>query len=136
MSREDRRWRKVYTITLHRFTPSVYFTPVAVSKRGNLVFYDNEKRLFKYYPRPDEFRCLSLDTCVISRYVENLVPFPLKPSHAYPNQVKSDSKKRISICRVFSRSCWITKVLQWNGFRILDILFTSLVIVGYVWCPL
>lgn len=141
MDRKDRRWRKIYSISLlHRVvsmeTWQRLFTPVAVSKRGNLVFCDNQKRLFKYYPRTDVIRCLSLDTCVISRYVENLVPFPLKPSQMYPNSVNLDSKKRISICRLFSRSSWVSKVLQWKGFRILDILFTSLVIVGYVWCPL
>ncbi|KAG5395765.1 hypothetical protein IGI04_017579 [Brassica rapa subsp. trilocularis] len=38
----------------------------AVSKKGNLVFYDNQKRLFMYYPWTNEIHCLSLDTCAIS----------------------------------------------------------------------
>ncbi|KAG7570292.1 F-box domain [Arabidopsis thaliana x Arabidopsis arenosa] len=145
MDTEDKRWSKTYSINLaHRVvSPSRWkrlFTPVAVSKQGNLVFKDNQKRLFKYYPGTDEIRCLSLDTCVISPYLENLVALPIKPSHPHPRPPNSDFKKRLSRCRLFTThmesGSWIYKVLQKNEFRILDILFTSLVVVGYIWIPL
>ncbi|KAG7649096.1 F-box associated domain type 1 [Arabidopsis thaliana x Arabidopsis arenosa] len=48
--------------------------PLAVSKRGNLFFHDNEKRLYKYYTKTDEVRILERDICVISPFIENLLP--------------------------------------------------------------
>ncbi|EOA27181.1 hypothetical protein CARUB_v10023282mg [Capsella rubella] len=135
------RWSKTYSISLdHRVVSrrrqKRWFTPVAVSKQGNLVFYDNKNRLFKYYPRTDVIRCLSLYTCVMSPYVENLVRLPLKPSHPHPSRGNLDFEVRISRCRLFSTpGSWISKVLNRN-IRILDILFTSIVVVGYICLPL
>ncbi|KAL1191158.1 F-box/LRR-repeat protein [Cardamine amara subsp. amara] len=134
-------WSKTYNINLAHRVVSMrrlerWFTPVAVSKQGNLVFYDNEKRLFKYYPGTDEIRCLSLDTCVMSPYVENVIPLPLNPSYRHPHLENPDFETRISRCRLFYRpGSWISKVLKRN-VRILDILFTSLVVVGYICFPL
>ncbi|XP_013631846.1 PREDICTED: F-box/LRR-repeat protein At2g43260-like isoform X1 [Brassica oleracea var. oleracea] len=135
----QKRWSKTFSIHLKLDVVSWpkrrrWFTPVAVSKQGNLVFYDNQNKLFKYYPRTNETRCLSLDTCVISPYVENLVSLPLKPSHPYPHV---SVETRMSRCRLFSResSSWIFKALQRNEFRILEILFTSLVVAGYICSP-
>ncbi|KAG7656983.1 F-box associated domain type 1 [Arabidopsis suecica] len=48
--------------------------PLAVSKRRNLFFHDNEKRLYKYYTKTDEVRILERDICVISPFIENLLP--------------------------------------------------------------
>ncbi|KAG7570320.1 F-box associated interaction domain [Arabidopsis thaliana x Arabidopsis arenosa] len=117
-------WSKTYSISLaHRVVVSWpwqkrWFTPVSVSKQGNLVFYDNHKRLFKYYSGTDETRCLSSNICVISSYVENLVPLPLKPSH-------TDSKFSTSSCRLFpTRGSWKFKILRRN-VSILNVLFTS-----------
>ncbi|KAL9302646.1 F-box/LRR-repeat protein [Arabidopsis thaliana] len=135
------KWSKTYSISLdHRVVSwrrqKRWFTPVAVSKQANLVFYDNKKRLFKYYPVKDEIRCLSLDICVLSPYVENLVPLPLKPSHPHPTPKNSDFEMRISRCRLFSTpGSWISKILKRNVMT-LEILFTSLAIVGYICLPL
>lgn len=86
MDAEQERWSKIYSINLTHKVVSPerwkrWFIPVAVSKQGNLVFCDNQQRLFKYYPRTDDIRCLSSShICVISPYLECLVPFPLKAS--------------------------------------------------------
>ncbi|WZY91627.1 hypothetical protein YC2023_063956 [Brassica napus] len=57
-----RRNRQNYDLDLANAEKVVH----AVSKKGNLVFYDNQKRLFMYYPWTNEIHCLSLDTCAIS----------------------------------------------------------------------
>ncbi|KAH0924798.1 hypothetical protein HID58_017054 [Brassica napus] len=112
----QKRWSKTFSIHLKLDVVSWpkrrrWFTPVAISKQGNLVFYDNQNKLFKYYPRTNETRCLSVDTCVISPYMENLVSLPLKPSHPYPHV---SVETRMSRCRLFSKesSSWIFKALQ------------------------
>ncbi|CAA7046972.1 unnamed protein product [Microthlaspi erraticum] len=133
------QWSNTYSISLvsvsiRSWEPN-WFTPMAVSKQGDLVFHDNHKRLFNYYPETDEIRCLSKDTCVITSYLETLVPLPIKPSHQIPDP---DSKIKISRCRLFSKESgsWILKVLQRNEFRILEVLFASLVVAGYILSPL
>ncbi|EFH57950.1 predicted protein [Arabidopsis lyrata subsp. lyrata] len=82
---QEKTWSMTYTISLTSIaTPRpwrVWFRPMAVSKQGNLFFYDSKKRLFKYYPETSSLRCLSLDICVISPFVENLVS--LRPSGSY-----------------------------------------------------
>ncbi|AEC10270.1 F-box protein [Arabidopsis thaliana] len=130
-------WSKAYSISLaHRVVVSWpwqkrWFTPVSVSKQGNLVFYDNHKRLFKYYSGTDEIRCLSSNINVISSYVENLAPLPLKPSHTHHDLGNSNSKFSTSRCHLFpTRGSWISKVFRRN------VLFTSLVVVGYIYLPL
>ena len=103
--------------------------------KGILSSVDNQKRLFKYYPGTNEIRCLSLDTYVISPYSENLVSLPLKPSHQYPHL---SVETRTSRCRLFSNessSSWIFQALRRNEFSILEIVFTSLVVAGYIFSP-
>ncbi|CAA0395636.1 unnamed protein product [Arabidopsis thaliana] len=83
MDTEVETWTKTYSIDLENRVASRerrnrWFTPVSVSKQGNIVFYDNHKRLFKYYPRKNEILYLSADTCVISPFFENLAPLPQK----------------------------------------------------------
>ncbi|KAL9287217.1 putative F-box protein [Arabidopsis thaliana] len=83
MDTEVETWTKTYSIDLEnrvasRERQNRWFTPVSVSKQGNIVFYDNHKRLFKYYPRKNEILYLSADTCVISPFFENLAPLPQK----------------------------------------------------------
>ncbi|KAJ4892230.1 F-box/LRR-repeat protein [Raphanus sativus] len=136
---DQKRWSKTFSIRLELKVVAWrrnkrWFTPVSVSKKGHLVFCDNQKKLFKYYPWTNEIRCLSLDTCVISPYVENLFSLPLKPSHPYPHV---SVETRMSRCRLFSKesSSWIYKALQRNEFRILEIVFTSLVVAGYICSP-
>lgn len=48
--------------------------PLAVSKQGNLLFHDNEKRLYKYYPETDKVHIVERNIFVISPFVENLLP--------------------------------------------------------------
>ncbi|VVB12694.1 unnamed protein product [Arabis nemorensis] len=79
MDTKEERLSKTYSIHLvgKGIFPEIRkrrFTPIVVSKQGNLVFYDNYKRLFKCYPKTDDIRCLSSDTCVISPFFENLAP--------------------------------------------------------------
>ncbi|CAA7042980.1 unnamed protein product [Microthlaspi erraticum] len=101
---EERRWSKSYSISLAgKGVPwdilRRLFTPVAVSKQGNLVFHDNHKRLFKYYPETDKIRFLSSDTCVISPFLENLAPLALTSDIAFPRpRMTSESRSR---CRLF-----------------------------------
>ncbi|CDY17933.1 BnaC04g02860D [Brassica napus] len=137
---DQKQWSKTFSIRLELKVvawrrKNRWFTPVAVSKQGNLVFCDNQKRLFKYYPGTNEIRCLSLDTYVISPYSENLVSLPLKPSHQYPHL---SVETRMSRCRLFSKessSSWIFQALRRNEFSILEIVFTSLVVAGYICLP-
>jgi len=124
-------WSKSYSISLAHGVgfswpwQKRWFTPVWVSKQRNLLFYDNHKRLFKYYSGTDEIRCLSSNICVISSYVENLAPLPLKPSHTHHDLGNSNSKFSTSRCHLFpTRGSWISKVL-----------FTS-ILFGYICLPL
>ncbi|CAH8356111.1 unnamed protein product [Eruca vesicaria subsp. sativa] len=138
---DNARWSKTFSIRLELRVVSWrrryrWFTPLAVSKKGNLVFCDNQKRLFKYYPGTNEIRCLSLDTCVISPYVESLVSLPLKPSHPYP---RPSVETRMSRCSLFSKESgcsWIFQALRRNEHGILEIVFASLVVAGYICSPL
>ncbi|CAH8381138.1 unnamed protein product [Eruca vesicaria subsp. sativa] len=124
-SNDSSRWNKTYSISLAgKGVPweigRRWFTPVSVCKQGNLVFTDNHKRLFKYYPRTDKIRCLSLDTSVISPFLETLAPLPLKSALPFPHA------RRISKCRLVSKQ---------DKFGIVDLLITMLVVVGIVWFP-
>lgn len=49
-------------------------TPLAVSKRGNLYFPEKSKRLQEYCPETGLVRNVTSDICVISPFVENLLP--------------------------------------------------------------
>ncbi|KAJ0232932.1 F-box domain-containing protein [Hirschfeldia incana] len=121
--RKDTRWNKAYSISFAgKGVPWEIrrkgFTPVSVSKQGNLVFTDDHKRLFKYYPRKDEIRCLSSDTCVISPFFETLAPLPLKSSTLpFPHP------RRTYKCRLSSNE---------DELGIVDLLITTLVALGMV----
>lgn len=110
---EERRWSKTYTINLAgkgvpRDVLRRLFTPVAVSKQGNLVFHDNHKRLFKYYPETHKIRFLSSQTCVISPFLENLAPLPLTSAIPFPRpRMTSESRSRcnrikMDVSQIFS----------------------------------
>ncbi|CAE6190512.1 unnamed protein product [Arabidopsis arenosa] len=125
MDAEVKTWTKTYSIHLENRVASLerqnrWFTPVSVSKQGNIVFYDNHKRLFKYYPRKNEILYLSADTTVISSFFENLAPLPLKSTLPYPHP------RRRTKC----------PLLRPNEFGILDIILATLVLVGSIWSPL
>lgn len=101
---QEERWSKIYSISLLHHLLSIrtckWFRPVAVSKQGNLFLYDNNKRLFKYYPEKerDELCCLSPNICVISLIVESLIPLP-RPSSVpetfrHPSSVPKTSEHR------------------------------------------
>ncbi|XP_010504784.1 PREDICTED: F-box/kelch-repeat protein At2g43270-like [Camelina sativa] len=111
-------WSKTHSIKLASIIINnhpCWFTLVTVSKLGNLVFYDNHKRLFKYHPAKDEICCLSSNISVISPYVENLVPLP----GSGPNP-----EDWTSTCGLFSKQPELGRI----NFRFL---FTTLVVVGY-----
>ncbi|KAL1191606.1 F-box/LRR-repeat protein [Cardamine amara subsp. amara] len=76
MHAPEETWSKTHSISLASLglVESTSFTPVTLSKQGNVVFYDNKMRLFKYYPQTEQLQSLSQDICVISPYLENLVP--------------------------------------------------------------
>lgn len=125
-SSKDSRWNKTYSISLAgkgvpREIRRKGFTPVSVSKQGSLVFTDDHKRLFKYYPRTDEIRCLSLDTCVISPFSETLAPLPLKSTLPFPHP------RRTYECRLRSKQ---------DELGIVHLLITTLVAVGITWFSL
>lgn len=87
MNAEEEVWSKTYSITLPE---TMCCMPVSVSKQGNLVFSNNEKRsLFKYYPETGEICCLSLDMCVISPYLENLAPLRSQAGHYPGHKIRS-----------------------------------------------
>lgn len=50
-----------------------WYRPVLVSKQGNVVIYDQMKRLFRCYQRTDTICQIFSRTCVISPYFENMV---------------------------------------------------------------
>ncbi|KAG7530010.1 F-box associated interaction domain [Arabidopsis thaliana x Arabidopsis arenosa] len=84
MDAQEETWTMTYFIRLsHLISTPIFwrkwFTPMAVSKQGNLFFCDSEKRLFKYYPGTDYLCCLSPDFCVITPFVENLVSLRSQP---------------------------------------------------------
>ncbi|KAL1216880.1 F-box/LRR-repeat protein [Cardamine amara subsp. amara] len=136
MDAQEESWSKTYSISLsHRVVSEKWwkrwFTPVAVSKQGSLFFYDNENRLFKYYPETDFLRCLSLDAHVICPYVENLVSLPLQQGclptsgyrYGYVDQVPGSR---------------ISAIVRGVESQIPNILLTStlvsLIIFGYKYC--
>ncbi|KAL1224404.1 F-box/LRR-repeat protein [Cardamine amara subsp. amara] len=89
MDAQEETWTMTYSISLsHRVISPIYlkrsFTPLVVSKQGNLFLYDSEKRLFKYYPQTDFLCCLSPDICVIAPFIENLVPLGSQPGSLVP----------------------------------------------------
>ncbi|XP_019093824.1 PREDICTED: F-box/LRR-repeat protein At2g43260-like [Camelina sativa] len=57
MDAQEETWTMTYFITLTIVISPIYwkrwFTPIAVSKQGNIFLHDSEKRLFKYYPYTD-----------------------------------------------------------------------------------
>ncbi|CAE6047095.1 unnamed protein product [Arabidopsis arenosa] len=71
-------WSKTHSISLVSLgiEESRSFTPVTLSKQGDVLFYDDEDLLFKYISKTDELQRLAEDISVISHYVENLVPLP------------------------------------------------------------
>lgn len=80
---QEETWSKTHSISLLGIKPDVVsrsFTPLSVSNQGNVVFYDDKKRLFKYYQDTDQLRPFSSDICAICPYLESLVP--LQPQQA------------------------------------------------------
>ncbi|KAH0886680.1 hypothetical protein HID58_062776 [Brassica napus] len=88
----EETWSVIYSIRLfpldHPYddpsSPLWFWTrPVAVSKKGNLFFQYSYKRLFKCYPETGEVRFIAAEICVISPFVENLVPLGRLDSKTY-----------------------------------------------------
>ncbi|CAH2058208.1 unnamed protein product [Thlaspi arvense] len=77
MDAEEETWSLTYLISLADLSIHLlaarWFMPVTVSKQGNLLFYDNNRSLYKYYPHTNIVRQISPHTCVIlSPYLESL----------------------------------------------------------------
>ncbi|WZZ56919.1 hypothetical protein YC2023_057026 [Brassica napus] len=119
MNANEEKWSKTFSINLGDLDSNLPltrygmdFTPVTVSKQGNVVFCNNFRNLFKYYSEAKEIRCLSLDTLVISPYIENLVP--LSGHQEY--------QTRTCRCRLFSKhqeQCFkMSKLLKWDMFNL------------------
>ncbi|CAA7050466.1 unnamed protein product [Microthlaspi erraticum] len=77
MDAQKESWSLMYLISLAdlhiRLLEARWFTPVTVSKQGNLLIYDNKRRLYKYYPRTNIVRRISPHTCIVlSPYLETL----------------------------------------------------------------
>ncbi|KAL0671796.1 hypothetical protein Bca4012_034500 [Brassica carinata] len=73
---QEETWSKTHSISIG-IKPGVEsrsFTPLSVSTQGNVVFYDDKKRLFKYYQDTDQLRPFSSDICAVCPYLESLVP--------------------------------------------------------------
>ncbi|KFK45102.1 hypothetical protein AALP_AA1G344300 [Arabis alpina] len=121
MDAEEEIWTNTYSFSLAGATINPWeqtsFTLVTVSKFGDVLFFDNLKRLFKYYKETDEIRCLSSDICVISPYLENLAPLPSKLG------CHSDLDIMTSRCGLLSGS-GISKLLKGITF---DIVLITLV---------
>ncbi|EOA25925.1 hypothetical protein CARUB_v10019307mg, partial [Capsella rubella] len=84
MDAQEESWTMTHFISLSTVKcPTGYwtrwFTPVAVSKEGNLFLHDSGKRLLKYYPHTDYLSCVSSDISFISPFEENLVPLGSQP---------------------------------------------------------
>ncbi|VVB03229.1 unnamed protein product [Arabis nemorensis] len=132
MDAEEEIWSNTYSISLDclgikpwKTTWGTWFTPVTVSKLGNVVFCDNHKKLFKYYQETGKIHCLASDICVISPYLENLVS--LRSELGYHSYLAIMTSR----CRLFLRhlgaSSGISKLLQRIRFGILEIVFITLV---------
>ncbi|CAF2300882.1 BnaA04g25060D [Brassica napus] len=77
---QEETWSNTHSISLgiKPYVESRSFTPLSVSNQGNVVFYDDKKRLFKYYQDTDQLRPFSSDICAICPYLESLVPLKLQ----------------------------------------------------------
>ncbi|CAL9235875.1 unnamed protein product [Arabidopsis halleri] len=144
MNAHEEIWSKTYSISLDgllafklpRSRWCMWFTPLAVSKEGDLIFYNNYQWLFKYCPETRELHCLSSDICVISPYLENLVPLRSESGH-HPDP--DDNKIRTSSCGFFTKhpepGSGISKFFKRIRLGIPQIVFTTLVIV-HIWINL
>ncbi|CAH2058211.1 unnamed protein product [Thlaspi arvense] len=136
MSAGEETWSKTYSLSLASLLElpksismwHMSFTPVAVSKQGNLVFCNDDKRLFKYYSETGEIRCLSLDMCVISPYLENVAPLRSESGRHHPC-----FKARTSRCRLFSRHPVVSKFLKWVRSWIIEIVLTTAITTNKLW---
>lgn len=75
-SAQEETWSKTHSINIG-IKPDVEsrsFTPLSVCNQGNVVFYDDNKRLFKYYLDTNQLHPFSSDICAICPYLESLVP--------------------------------------------------------------
>ncbi|KAG7573115.1 F-box domain [Arabidopsis suecica] len=89
MDTQEETWTKTYSI---RSFPSylcpnhvtMKCIPLMVSKQGNIYFHDSEKRLFKYYPETDQVCCIAKHICVLSPFVENMIPLGHPKTMTYP----------------------------------------------------
>ncbi|CAL9234986.1 unnamed protein product, partial [Arabidopsis halleri] len=124
MDTQEETWTKTYSICLFPralcpYTWRLKCRPVAVSKQGNLFFYDNEKRLFKYLPKTNQVHCIAANIRVLSHFVENMVP--LRHSNSAPKIMTYPSRHHVS-------DSWISKCFRRFELPIPNILLTTTVV--------
>ncbi|XP_002880046.2 F-box/LRR-repeat protein At2g43260 [Arabidopsis lyrata subsp. lyrata] len=68
MDGQKETWSKTHSISLASLgmVESRSFTPMTLSKQGDVLFYDDEDLLFKYISEKDKLQRLPEDICVIS----------------------------------------------------------------------
>ncbi|KAG7568888.1 Kelch-type beta propeller [Arabidopsis thaliana x Arabidopsis arenosa] len=104
MDTQEETWTKTYSI---RLFPSYLCPnhvtkkciPLMVSKQGNIYFYDSEKRLFKYYPETDQVCCIAKHICVLSPFVENMIPLGHPKTMTYPPGFQKADSWISKLCR-------------------------------------
>lgn len=87
MDAQEETWSITYSFPLSSSTRSSYVSrcsdwwhwcmPLAVSKRGNIYFYDNEKKLHKYCSDTGLVRGVTFG-CIVAPFVENLLRFEVQ----------------------------------------------------------
>ncbi|CDY24910.1 BnaC03g22620D [Brassica napus] len=95
MDAQEETWSITYSFPLSSSTRSSYVSrcsdwwhwcmPLAVSKRGNIYFYDNEKKLHKYCSDTGLVRGVTFG-CIVAPFVENLLRF--EPDTSSFRQIK------------------------------------------------
>ncbi|XP_013623679.1 PREDICTED: F-box/kelch-repeat protein At2g43445-like [Brassica oleracea var. oleracea] len=78
MDAQEETWSITYSFPLSSYVSRCsdwwhWCMPLAVSKRGNLYFYDNEKKLHKYCSDTGLVRGVTFG-CIVAPFVENLLP--------------------------------------------------------------
>ncbi|XP_010412944.1 PREDICTED: F-box/LRR-repeat protein At2g43260-like [Camelina sativa] len=119
MDTQEETWIITYSFDFYRVSvyrnpwnsSHMWFMPMAVSKGGNLFLHEHRKQLVKYYPKTG---ChISTNICVISPFVENLLPLQ-RPASA-PEIRTYLYRKQVQESRISKRfrhiEWWIPNIL-------------------------
>lgn len=133
MDAQEETWSITYSFPL---SPSHYwhwYMPLAVSKRGNLYFYDKKKKLHKYYSDTGLVRDIARGwpggIRVVAPFVENLLPIRCSVSSGRTFGFRNlDEPETSNLFRQIKLSA--TDVLQkeWPGITITIVAVVALVV--------